>query len=91
MKLIELKTRAFNDTLFGFGRESHVLITNTIDINNPLCERFNDARTPYEQYCAGERYLKYDNETLCSRAAHEYMINESRYWMFPKKNLNLKL
>ena len=91
MKLIEIKTRDFNDPLFAFGHESHMLVETVIDKDSPLCERFNDTRTPYEQYCAGEKYLKYNEDTLYSRYAHEYMFDmaERRNTMFQMKNYKL--
>lgn len=79
MKLVELKTRDFNDPLFGFGHESHVLIISIIESDSPLCERFKDARTVYEQYCANEKYLKYSEDTLYSRDAHEFMFYKTNH------------
>ena len=91
MKIIEFVARDQNDPLYGFGRETHMLMSISIDDNNPLRERFNDTRTPYEQYCAGEKYLRYDDETLYSRTAHEFIFNESRNLMFPKKNFKMRV
>ena len=76
MKVVELIKRHKDDPFALVMHESYKLTSFTIDNDNILCGRFNDTRTPYEQYCAGERYLKYDDETLYSRAAHEYMFDE---------------
>ena len=82
MEILELEARKKGDPFFAFGRETHVLITTEIDINNPLVERFKDTRTVYEQYCAGEKYLKYNENTLWSKAAYEYMFDERRNRFF---------
>lgn len=85
MKVIELVKRDENDPLVHMIYESHKLVSRSIDEGNPLCERFKDTRTPYEQYCSGEKYLKYDDETLYSRAAHEFMFNNFCHMMFPSR------
>ena len=89
MKLVELKAREYGDPFSCVGGETHTLVTTDIDIDSTLCERFKDTRTPYEQYCAGEKYLKYNDETLYSRAAHEHMFDERRVTWYPIRNIKI--
>lgn len=89
MELIELVRRGVDDPFYCTMHESHKLVSIPIDIDSTLCKRFEDVRTPYEQYCAGEKYLKYDNKRLYSRAAHEYMSDIRRLTIYPKKNFKL--
>lgn len=91
MKVINLVRRDFDDPFFCVMGEDHKLVTSEIDGSDPLCERFNDTRTPYEQYCDGEEYLKYDEETLYSRLAHEWMFrNVDRHIEYPQRNFEIK-
>ena len=88
MRVINLVVRDKDDPLRRVVHERYKLVTTPIDENNPLLERFGDTRTVYEQYCEGEKYLKYDDETLYSRAAHEYLRDEVPHQLFPKKNFD---
>lgn len=64
-------------------------VKTRIDPDDPLMERFNDQRTPIEQYEAGEKYIYFDasdfdtdfivedediKRPLYSRGAYEYCI-----------------
>lgn len=89
MKLIKLVRRDFDDPFFGVIGEDHKLVSSDIDESDPLCERFSDTRTPYEQYCAGEKYLKYGEETLYSRAAHEWMLRKAEW--YPQDHVNNRI
>ena len=83
MKLITLVRRDFDDPFaFTIGDDYKYVVTEIGD-SDPLLERFNDTRTAYEQYCDGEKYLKYDEDTLYSRLAHEYM------WRNAERNLDM--
>lgn len=80
MKVINLVRRDFDDPFAFIIGEDHKFVISEISDSDPLRERFKDARTVYEQYCDGEKYLRYDEETLYSRSAHEWMwSNASRY------------
>ena len=91
MKIIELIRRDDGDPIKYMIHMSHKLVSRTIEESNLLHERFNDNRTVYEQYSAGEKYLKYDDELLYSRAAYEYMFNKVSNSIFMKKNFDFHL
>lgn len=92
MKLITIVRRDFDDPFAFIIGEDHKYVVTEISDSDPLRERFNDTRTVYEQYCDGEKYLKYDENTLYSRSAHEWMWrNASRYPRYPARNFKIHI
>ena len=91
MKLVELKAKSIGNTFFGFGYDSQKLVLSDIACDSLLLKRFKDTRTVYEQYCAGELYLKFSEDTLYTRAAYDHIFDERYISLYPRKNYKINL